>query len=478
NLDGLAQTYLHYQMIPIENLIGKKGKNQKNMSEIPISEVCPYACEDADITHRLKELFEKELNELDLMPLFRDLEIPLVSVLMEMEKNGVCIDVDFLKKMSVELGADLDRLEQEICGIAGCTFNLNSPQQLGKILFEDLEIHREFEIRRPGRTATGQYSTAESVLEKFAIHPIVEKILEYRKLSKLKSTYVDALPELISSRTSRLHTCFNQTVAATGRLSSSDPNLQNIPIRTEVGRKIRRAFIAESENDLILSADYSQIELRVMAHLSGDPALKEAFRRGEDIHATTAAAIFNIPIEMVNADHRRKAKEVNFGIIYGISQYGLARRLGIRPEEAREIIDSYFLRFPKVNEYMVKTLEFAHAEEYVTTIRQRRRYIPEIKSRNYNVRQNAERIAINTTIQGSAADLIKIAMIRIQKRLFDEKLQTRMLLQVHDELVFEVKAAEVEAVKKLVRKEMEGALDLDVPLKVDMGAGKNWLEAH
>jgi len=304
------------------------------------------------------------------------------------------------------------------------------------------------------------------------------KILEYRKLTKLKSTYVDTLPSLISHRTGRLHASFNQTIAATGRLSSSDPNLQNIPIRTEIGRKIRRAFIPSNKQDWIISADYSQIELRVMAHLSGDKGLREAFERGEDIHASTAAAIFDIPLAEVGDDHRRKAKEVNFGIIYGISQYGLASRLGISADEAQEIIQNYFIRFPKVNDYMIHTIAFVQKHKYVTTIRNRRRYIPEIDSKNANIRQNAERMAINTTIQGSAADLIKLAMINIQKKFDREDLQTKMILQVHDELIFEVQANELERVRRLVKKEMEGAIKLNVPIKVDIGVGKNWLEAH
>jgi len=478
NLDYLAEVYLNYRMIPIEKLIGKKGKNQKNMMDIPVQQVYRYACEDADITLRLKELLEQKLKETETYQLFVDVEMPLVHVLMKMEINGVKLDVDFLKQMSRELGQELKKLEEEIYQLAGTVFNINSPQQLGQVLFEKLEIHKQFGNRRPKKTPTGQYSTSESILEKYARHPLVGKILEFRKLAKLKSTYVDALPSLISKRTGRLHTSFNQTVTATGRLSSSDPNLQNIPIRGELGRKIRRAFIPENPEDYILSADYSQIELRVMAHLSGDPALREAFLRGEDIHASTAAAIFNIPIEMVTPEHRRKAKEVNFGIIYGISQYGLASRLGISPEEAAEIIQNYFIRFPRVNDYMIHTIAFAHQHKYVTTILNRRRYIPEIDSKNANIRQNAERIAINTTIQGSAADLIKLAMIRIQKRLEEKNMQTRMILQVHDELVFEVKASELDQVKELVKYEMENAIQMDVPIKVDIGVGKNWLEAH
>jgi DNA polymerase-1 len=478
NLDYLAQHYLNYQMIPIERLIGEKGKNQKNMADIAVSQVYPYACEDADITFRLKEILEKQLRETNTFGLFETVEMPLVSVLLQMEKNGVKIDVSVLKEMSGEISQNLLEIEKDIYQMSGTEFNINSPQQLGKILFEQLEIHKQLGNRRPPKTSTGQFSTSEPILERFSSHSLVNKILEYRKLAKLKSTYVDTLPSLISQRTGRLHTSFNQTIAATGRLSSSDPNLQNIPIRTEIGRRIRQAFIPQDSQDWIMSADYSQIELRVMAHLSGDKGLKEAFERGEDIHATTAAAVFNVPLQEINPDQRRKAKEVNFGIIYGISQYGLASRLGISTDEAQEIIQNYFIRFPRVNEYMIQTIAFVQKHKYVTTIRNRRRYIPEIDSKNANVRQNAERMAINTTIQGSAADLIKLAMIDIQKNFEKGKLQTRMILQVHDELVFEVKSSEMERIKQLVKKEMEGAIKLDVPIKVDVGIGKNWLEAH
>ncbi|UCF65369.1 MAG: DNA polymerase I [bacterium] len=478
NLDNLAYNYLNYKMIPIEELIGPKGKNQKNMRDIAVEKVSDYACEDADITYRLKELLEKELKSTETWDLFQKLEMPLVGVLLEMEKSGVKLDINFLKEMSRELEKSLQELEQQIFDDAKQTFNINSPQQLGKILFDELAIHKELGNRRPTRTATGQYSTSEQVLEKFAAHPLVNKILEYRKLTKLKSTYVDALPALVSASTGRLHTSFNQTIAATGRLSSSDPNLQNIPIRTEMGRMIRKAFIPGNPDHFILSADYSQIELRVMAHLSGDSGLKDAFKKGEDIHTSTAAAIFNIPLEMVNSDQRRKAKEVNFGIIYGISQYGLASRLNIPVEEARQIIENYFIRFPRVNDYMIHTIAFANKHKYVTTVMNRRRYLPEIESTNANVRQNAERMAINTTIQGSAADLIKVAMINIQKKIEQQDLQTRMILQVHDELVFEVKASELDKIKSVVKSEMEKAIRLDIPLKVDIGVGKNWLEAH
>jgi DNA polymerase-1 len=376
------------------------------------------------------------------------------------------------------LGKAAEALAAEIAEIAGEPFNLNSPQQLGAILFDKLQIHKELGKRPPKRTATGQYSTAESTLLKFEKHPVVHKILEYRKITKLKSTYVDALPSLISPRDGRLHTSYNQTIAATGRLSSSDPNLQNIPIRDERGREIRKAFIPGDAEHLILSADYSQVELRIMAHISGDEGLRQAFERGEDIHASTAAAIFGVPIDEVTPDMRRKAKEVNFGIIYGISRYGLAGRLDIPVDEAERIITNYFARFPKVNDYIRDTIAKTRETQYVTTLLNRRRYIPEILSRNATIRQNAERMAINTPIQGSAADLIKLAMIHIHQRIKKEGYAAKMILQVHDELVFEVPKKEVADVKEMVVYEMEHAMDLSVPLKVDVGVGANWLEAH
>ena len=477
-LDILVRKYLNYEMIPIEKLIGPKGKKQKNMRDIPVSDVYPYACEDADMTFRLVAILQKKLAENEAAKLFHDVEMPLVEVLLEMEKNGVKLDVGFLETMSKSLKISLAELQTEIFRLAGQEFNINSPQQLGKILFEKLEIHRELNKRPPKRTPTGQFSTSEAVLLKYEKHPVVHKILDFRKLAKLKSTYVDALPQLISPRTGRLHTSFNQTVAATGRLSSSDPNLQNIPIRGQRGREIRKAFIPGDPGSYILSADYSQVELRIMAHISGDEGLKQAFLNGEDIHATTAAAVFNVPLDEVTPDMRRKAKEVNFGIIYGISRYGLASRLDISSDEAERIITNYFARFPKVNDYIRDAIAFARQNNYVATILNRRRYLPEINSRNGTIRQNAERMAINARIQGSAADLIKVAMINIFRKLKARKLQSKMLLQVHDELVFEVPENELERVKTLVVNEMENALKLDVPLKADAGVGKNWLEAH
>lgn len=478
NLDALAEKYLNYKMIPIEALIGAKGKKQKTMADVPVEKVSTYACEDADITFQLKLILEKLLRETETEELFNTVEMPLVQVLLHIEKSGVSLDVEFLKQMSIQLGESAEQLKKEVYELAGEEFNLNSPQQLGVILFDKLEIHKDIGRRKPKRTPTGQYSTSESVLLKYSAHPVVNKILDYRKLVKLKSTYVDALPQLISPRTHRLHASFNQTIAATGRLSSSDPNLQNIPIRGELGREIRKAFIPANPESYILSADYSQVELRVMAHISGDEGLKEAFARGEDIHSSTAAAIFDIPISEVTPDQRRKAKEVNFGIIYGISRFGLADRLGISADEAESIIQHYFVRFPKVNQYMIDTIAFARENKYVTTILNRRRYLPEIANKNMNIRQNAERAAINTTIQGSAADLIKLAMINIYREIIERKLQSKMILQVHDELVFEAPEKEVERLKKLVKEHMEDAMKLSVALKVDVGVGKNWLEAH
>lgn len=478
NLDSMSMQYLNYKMVSIQELIGPRGKNQKKMTEIPVEEVAPYACEDADITLRLQEVLNAKMTETRTRQLFEEVEMPLVEVLMEMEKNGVSLDTDHLKKLSEKMAADMAKLTEEIFAVAGEEFNLNSPQQLGVILFDKLKIHHEIGGRRPSRTATGQYSTSESVLEKYRDNDFVNKILEYRKLKKLKSTYIDTLPRLISPRTERVHTSYNQTVAATGRLSSSDPNLQNIPIRDEQGRQIRAAFVPRNSDWLLLAADYSQVELRVLAHLSGDEGLAAAFARGEDIHATTASAIFNVPISEVTPLQRRKAKEVNFGIIYGISPYGLASRLQINVDEAREIIANYFTRFPAVNEYIMNIVAFAQKNKYVTTLLNRRRYIPEIESSNGNIRQNAERIAINTTIQGTAADLIKLAMINIHRKIRLQALKSLMIMQVHDELVFEVFHTELDKMKKLVREEMEGAMALNVPLKIDIGVGHNWLEAH
>ena len=471
-MDFLVKKYLDYQAIPIEKLIGS-GRKQKTMDEIPYEEVVDYACEDADITLQLYEVLKVELEKDELLEIAYDVDFPLMKVLAKMELTGIRLDIDMLSKFSEELNRDLKEAESRIFEESGVEFNLNSPQQLGEVLFEKMGIPS---IKK---TKTGQHSTAESVLVQLANdYDVPGLILDYRNLSKLKSTYVDALPKLVDKRSGRIHTNFNQAVAATGRLSSSNPNLQNIPIRTERGREIRKAFIPE-EGFQILAADYSQVELRVIASISGDENMSKAFREGEDIHARTAKEIFNLDrLDDVTPDQRRKAKEVNFGIPYGVSAYGLASRLGISNSEAKEMIDQYFERFPGVQTYIDETTEFATKHGYVKTMMGRRRYIPDINSRNWNVRSFAERTAINMPIQGTAADIIKLAMIRIQEYLEDENLKTRMLIQVHDELVFELHKTESDEVSAKIRELMEKAMDLDVPLKVDMGIAENWLLAH
>ncbi len=471
NLDALALVYLNYQKIPTKELIGT-GKKQISMAEVPIEEVSRYACEDADFTQRLRHVLAPKLAEYGLKKLFDEVELPLISVLMDMENNGVSLNVPYLNQMSKELEARLDELIENIYQLAGQEFNINSTKQLSDILFKKLGLPV---IKR---TKTGP-STDVTVLEILARdHRLPRELLEYRQLSKLKSTYVDALPKLINPVTRRVHTSYNQTVAATGRLSSSDPNLQNIPIRTEIGRKIREAFVPIDDNQIILDADYSQIELRIMAHLSQDPTLIKAFQEGKDIHRETAALVFKVPPEEVTEDMRRRAKEVNFGIMYGMGPYGLASRLEIPQEEAEMFIINYFASYPKIQEFMMMIQEFARKKGYVTTLLNRRRYLPDIHSDNRRVREFAERNAINTPIQGTAADLIKVAMIKIFNRLKEKKLTTKMIMQVHDELVFEVPNQEIDTVKELVRREMENAIELSVPIKVDVGIGKNWLEAH
>lgn len=471
NLDALCVEHFNYRKIPTSELIGS-GKKQKSMREVPVAEVAKYAAEDADFTFRLYQLFEKKLRATNLHELFDTIEMPLVDVLREMEWHGVGLDLPYLAKMSGELEGLLATLMADIYALAGEEFNINSPQQLAKILFENLKLPRK------RRTKTG-YSTDADVLEELSkLHDLPRKIIEYRELAKLKSTYVDNLPQLVNPFTKRLHTSFNQTVAATGRLSSSDPNLQNIPIRTEIGRQIRKAFIAPQKGWQLLDADYSQIELRIMAHLSKDEAMIAAFRNDEDIHTATASRVFNVPMEEMTPEVRRRAKEINFGILYGMGAYGLSRRLGISVEEAQNFITNYFVQYPGVNEFIMGIIADAHKNGYVTTMLGRRRYLPDINSDNQRVREAAERTAINTPIQGTAADLIKIAMINIQRRLHKEKMQARMILQVHDELVFEAPHAEIEKLKELVVAEMGGAVRLDVPVKIDVGVGKNWLEAH
>jgi len=473
NMDYLAEIYLNYQTIHIEELIGPKGKNQKSMRDISPDLVCPYAAEDADITLQLKSILEPEIKKNNLDFLCYEVEMPLVLVLSEMENTGISINQDSLKEASIELTEKLNSLEEEIQTIAGVSFNVNSPKQIGEVLFDKMEIGGKAK-----KTKTGQYSTSEDVLESLkSKHPIVEIILEQRGLKKLLSTYIDALPLLINPRTGKIHTSFNQAVTATGRLSSSNPNLQNIPIREELGREIRKAFAA-GPGEIFFSADYSQIELRLMAHLSHDPSMIEAFRSGQDIHAATAAKIYHIPLEEVTSEMRRKAKTANFGIIYGISIFGLAERMNVSRSEAKELIDGYFETYPEVKTYMDNAILQAKENGWVETIYHRKRYLPDINSHNGNVRGYAERNAINAPIQGTAADIIKVAMVRIQKAIEDKNLKTKMILQVHDELNFIVPESELEEVQKIVSHEMETAVNLDVPLKADTGYGNNWLEAH
>jgi DNA polymerase-1 len=471
NLDALAQEAFGYRMISYEDLTGR-GKNQKSLTEVPLASVADYSAEDADWTMRILAWQQPRLRDLGVERLCQDVEFPLMEVLAEMEFTGIALDTEYLGGMSKELERLLDGLVSEIHRHAGGSFNINSTQQLGEVLFGKLGLPT---VRK---TKTG-YSTDVAVLETLRHqHPIVEKLLEYRQLTKLKSTYVDALPSLVNPRTGRLHTSFNQTVAATGRLSSSDPNLQNIPIRTEIGRAIRRAFVPAATGSILLSADYSQIELRVMAHISGDEGLQAAFRNGEDIHATTAAKVFGVTGADVTRDMRRKAKEVNFGIMYGIGAFGLANRLEISQPEARDIITRYFERFPRVKQYIQDTIETAKRTGHVTTMLGRRRYLPDVNSRNQVVRSNAERQAINMPIQGTAADMIKLAMIRIHRVIRDRGLRSRMLLQVHDELVFEAPREERATLEPLVIEHMQNALPLTVPIQVEVGSGLNWLEAH
>lgn len=470
-MDDLAKRYLNYEPVSIEELIGK-GKNQKSMDELHWNEVAAYACEDADITYRLFTLLLEKIKEDELLQIAEEVEFPLIPVLAEMEMHGVRVDREMLESFSEGLLEEMKKTETRIYEEAGTEFNLNSPQQLGEVLFEKLKLPAG------KKTRTGQYSTAESVLADLANkYPVAGWVLDYRSLSKLKSTYADALPRLIHEDTGRIHTSFNQTVASTGRLSSSNPNLQNIPVRTEMGREIRKAFVPE-KGFQILAADYSQVELRVIASISGDKQMLQAFREGEDIHSRTAMEVFSLnSIDEVTADHRRKAKEVNFGIPYGVSAYGLASRLGISNSEGKEMIDRYFERFPGVKKYIEESKEFAREHGYVKTLMGRRRYIPDITSRNWNVRGFAERIAINMPVQGTAADIIKVAMIRIQNWLQNHSYKSRMLLQVHDELVFELHEKELDLADS-IREMMESAVDLDVPLKVDMGIADNWLKAH
>ena len=473
NMDYLAEVYLNYRTIPIEDLIGSKGKNQKNMRDLTPEAVYKYACEDADITLKLKGALEKELENSGAASLFYDIEMPLVPVLAYMEKNGVCLDTEALKETSQHFTIRMNQIEQEIYQLAGKEFNVSSPKQVGEILFDQLKI-----VEKAKKTKTGQYVTSEEVLEGLRNkHEIVGKILDYRGLKKLLSTYIDALPLLINPKTGKIHTSFNQTVTATGRLSSSNPNLQNIPIRNEDGKEIRKAFIPE-EGCEFFSADYSQIELRIMAHLSGDTNMIEAFHEGDDIHAATASKVYKIGIDEVTREQRSKAKTANFGIIYGISVFGLAERMNVPRSEAKELIEGYFQTYPQIKEYMDKSIELAREKGYIETVFGRKRFLPDINSHNAVVRGYAERNAINAPIQGSAADIIKVAMIRIYQRFLAENIRSKMILQVHDELNFSVYPEEKEKVKQIVIEEMEKAYTMQVPLRADCGWGKNWLEAH
>jgi len=471
-MDDLSKKYLGYEPVPIQALIGK-GKSQKSMADLTPEEVYLYACEDADVTFQLYEVLSKKVKEDELEEIANTCDFPLIEVLGDIEFYGIKLDVEMLQGFSKDLVTDITELEKEIYEKAGEEFNINSPVQLGKILFEKLELPSG------KKTKTGQYSTNESVLTKLAVkYDLPSTILEYRSLAKLKSTYVDALPSMINTDTNRVHTDFNQTVTATGRLASSNPNIQNIPIRTARGREIRKAFIAE-EGFKIMSADYSQVELRVIAHIAKDEAMIEAFRKGEDIHARTAKEIFHLDsLDEVTQDHRRKAKEVNFGIPYGLSAYGLASNLGIENSEGKDMIDEYFNRFPNIQKYIDETKVYAKEHGYVKTLLGRRRYLPDINASNWNVRGFAERVAINMPIQGTAADIIKLAMINIHDYLENNGLKSRMLLQVHDELIFEIHETELETVPAKITELMESAMVIDVPLKVEAGIGENWLEAH
>ncbi|MFO7924561.1 MAG: DNA polymerase I [Bacteroidales bacterium] len=474
NMNFLAETYLGYSPVPIEELIGKKGKNQRSMRSVETETIKEYAAEDADITWQLKNILEKELEKEGLSDLAAKLEMPLVSVLVSMEEAGVTLNTSSLEKISKKLADDLRQIEKEVYELAGTEFNLSSPKQLGEVLFQRMKI-----IDNAKRTKTKQFSTNEEVLDKLRDrHPVIPKILEHRGLKKLLSTYVDALPKLIHARTGRIHTSFNQAVTSTGRLSSTNPNLQNIPIREERGREIRKAFIPRDDDHLLLAADYSQIELRLMAHMSGDKGMAEAFRNDEDIHAATAAKIFAVSGDEVTREMRAKAKTANFGIIYGISAFGLSQRLSIPRDEAKQLIEGYFRSYPDVKQYMDQCISEAREKGYVETIKGRKRYLPDINSRNGVVRGNAERNAINAPIQGSAADIIKLAMIRIHEQIENKKLRTKMILQVHDELVFDVYKPELETVRELVIDAMQSVVSLSVPLTVDTGTGFNWLEAH
>ena len=473
-MDALAQNYLGYTPITIDSLIGAKGKNQKSMRDVPAAEVAEYAAEDADVTWRLHEAFTPKLVEAGLESVLHDLESPLVPVLAGMERAGMAIDLEGLARYSVELGEDSARLEAEVRELAGVDFNLGSPKQLGEVLFDRLKLDPKAK-----KTKTGQYATGEEVLENFRkAHPIVDKLLEWRQVGKLKSTYVDALPELVSPRTGRIHTTFNQAVAATGRLSSTNPNMQNIPVRSDRGQRVRDLFVAGGPDRVLLSADYSQIELRVIASMSGDAGMIDAFLSGEDIHAATASKVFGLPLSEVTREQRSQAKTVNFGIIYGVSAFGLSQQSTLSRSEAKEVIEQYFATYPGIKKYIDDQVAAARVNGYVETLLGRRRYLRDIDSRNQAVRGHSERNAINAPIQGTAADIVKLAMIRIHDRLQREGLKSPMILQVHDELVFDAYSTEVESLRELVKFEMEAAFTLSVPLVAETGVGRTWLKAH
>jgi len=474
NMDEMSEYYLQYKPVSIESLIGKKGKGQGSMRDVPLTEITEYAAEDADITWQLKQALDIELDKDHLVKLFKEIESPLIPVLTQMEIEGINLDVDALKTFSKELGKDIEQLEKKILELAGINFNIDSPKQLGEMLFDHLKIDEKAK-----KTKSGQYVTREDTLQKLANrHEIIPLILDYRSVKKLKSTYVDSLPELVNPSSSRIHTNYMQTVAATGRLSSNNPNLQNIPIRTERGRLIRKAFIPRDKNHVILAADYSQVELRIIAALSKDEGMIEAFKNGLDIHAATASKVFNVALEDVTRDQRSKAKAVNFGIAYGQGAFGLAENLNISRTEAKEIIDNYFKEFPGIQEYKQMAIESAREKGYAETLLNRRRYLPDINSRNATVKAAAERNAINAPIQGSAADIIKLAMINIHRLFTQRGFKSKMLLQVHDELVFDAEKTELETIIPLIKQEMESAYIIDVPLVVDINHGNNWLEAH
>jgi DNA polymerase I len=474
NMDVLAETYLNYQPVSITELIGKKSKNQLSMRVVPIKDQTEYAVEDADITYQLKQHFTNELESGNVTELFNNVELPLVSVLTAMEIEGINIDTDFLKQLSTALTDDINRLEKDIYEQAGEEFNIASPKQLGIVLFDNMKL-----IDKPKKTKTGQYKTGEDILSFLAKdHKIIRDIQEYRQYKKLQSTYVDALPNEINPKTGRIHTQYMQAVAATGRLSSNNPNLQNIPIRTERGREVRKAFVPKDDNYVLLAADYSQIELRIIAALSEEETMINAFKNGEDIHASTAAKVFGVTIENVTREQRSNAKTVNFGIIYGVSAFGLSNQTDLSRGEAKELIDTYYETYPKLKAYMSAQVDFAREHGYVETVLNRRRYLKDINSRNAMVRSGAERNAVNAPIQGSAADIIKLAMINIHNRFLKEGFKSKMLLQVHDELVFDAHKDELETIKPIIKGEMENAFKMTVPLDVEMGIGQNWLQAH